>query len=138
MVLTLVVTFGSVLSFCLDFAFIRSELASLNNATGGGIQSNLWSRRWGPAGVRARRRRLWMKLKWRSTCRVSGPLTPGGYVSYQTRRYRLLDILDHTTRRGHNTQLLKWEGDCIECGAKFTFETNKSKFSPLARWKPRR
>ena len=79
-----------------------------------------------------------MKLERRSTYRVNGPLTPGGSVSYRKRRYRLLEILDHTTRHGHNTQLLKWEGDCIECGAKFTFETNKSKFSPLARRKRHR
>ena len=79
-----------------------------------------------------------MKLERRSTFRVSGPLTPGGYVSYRKRRYRLLEILDHTTRHGRNTHLLKWEGECIERGVKFTFETNKSKFSPLARCKPHR
>lgn len=79
-----------------------------------------------------------MKLERRSTYRVSGPLTPGGYVSYRKRRYRLLDILDHTTRHGRNTQLLKWEGECIDCGAKFTFETGRSSFSALARCKPHR
>ena len=79
-----------------------------------------------------------MRLERRSTYRVRGPLTPGESVSYRNRRYRLLDISDHITRHGHNTQLLKWEGDCIECGEKFTFETARSRFSALARCKPHR
>ena len=74
-----------------------------------------------------------MKLERRSTYKVSGPLTPGGSVSYRNRRYRLLDILDHTTRHGRNTQLLKWEGDCIECplhGAQFNIKTGKAETPP--------
>ena len=43
-----------------------------------------------------------------------------------------------TTRYGRNTKLLRWETHCIECGEEFTFETNKSKFSPLVRCKPHR
>ena len=37
--------------------------ASLNDATGGGIQSNCWRRKWSPAGVRPRLSRLWIKLE---------------------------------------------------------------------------
>jgi hypothetical protein len=74
-----------------------------------------------------------MKLERRSTYRVSGPLRFGDSVSHRSRRYRLLDLLDYTNRYGYITQLLRWEGNCIECSQTFTFETTKAKFSPPAR-----
>ena len=37
--------------------------ASLNDAIGGGIQSNCWRRKWSPAGVRPRLSRLWIKFE---------------------------------------------------------------------------
>ena len=86
------------------------DQGDVSRATGGGIRSNLLRRRRSPVGVRLPWRRSRMKLERRSSYRVSGPLTPGGCVSYRNRRYRLLDISDHITRHGHNTQLLKWGG----------------------------
>ena len=114
------------------------DQGDVSRATGGGIRSNLLRRRRSPVGVRLPWRRSRMKLERRSSYRVSGPLTPGGCVSYRNRRYRLLEILDHTTRHRHNTQLLKREGACIECGEKFTFESSRSRFNALARCKPHR
>lgn len=79
-----------------------------------------------------------MRLERETVYRILGPFNPGESVSYRNRIYRLLELLDHTTRYGRDTKLLRWETHCIECGEKFTFQTNKSKFSPLVRCKPHR
>ena len=69
---------------------------------------------------------------------VRGPLEIGKRVTVQRRKYTLLAKEPYTTKYGHASELLAWEGRCVVCGSEFTFKTPRSKFEATATCKKHR
>jgi hypothetical protein len=69
---------------------------------------------------------------------VKGRLEVGKRVIVQNREYTLLAAEPYTTKYGHPSELLNWEGRCVICHNKLRFKSPRSKFEPIATCKKHR
>jgi hypothetical protein len=64
--------------------------------------------------------------------RVRGILEFNKRITVQGRHYRLVDEAPYENSQGYSGELLIWQGNCVVCGCKFTFETTRGSFYPTA------
>jgi len=70
--------------------------------------------------------------------RVRGAIEIGKRFTMQNRDYVLLKTEPYTTKLGHASMLLNWEGRCVVCNNKFRFKAARSWFEPTATCKKHR
>ena len=70
--------------------------------------------------------------------KVRGTIEIGKRITAQSRQYVLLKAEPYTTKYGHASELLTWEGRCVICDKKFIFKSGRSKFEPTATCKKHR
>ena len=73
-----------------------------------------------------------MEMVKDTSWRVRGDLEFDTPIAVHGRRYRLIDTSVYENSRGNSGELLVWQGDCVVCGSKFTFETTRGRFYPTA------